>query len=126
MGNTSGKETPVKKASRRKSSAGQAATTENSTVTIPISEFQNHAKEILTRRFVDIMETMAQKSAEGSMPHTKYLFEIGGVKEELQRLAENEGEPSLAEMLMAEVRRHREAEISSPAEPARRDETEAS
>jgi hypothetical protein len=113
-------EASVKKTPRRGrvSQAGQTEIPQSQAATIPLSEFQSHAQEILSRRFADILESMAQKSVEGSLPHTKYLFEICGVNEELQRLAQNEGEPSLAELLLAEVRRHRELEAGSPAEPA--------
>jgi hypothetical protein len=64
------------------------------------------------------MKTTAEKSAKGSLPHTKYLFEIGGVKEEIQRQGQSNGEPSLAEILLAEVRRQSEPEASSLVGPA--------
>lgn len=112
----SGKETPVKTPRRiRRSSAEQAPNSESVTETIPVTDFQSHTRELLTGRFANIMEAMAQKSAEGSLSHTKYLFEIGGVRGELQRQAQNDGEPTLAELLLAEVRRHRDEETSSAA-----------
>jgi hypothetical protein len=75
-----------------------------------VTDFLSHTKELLIEKFADIMETIAQKSIEGSLSHTKYLFEIGGVREELLRQVQNNGEPSLAELLLAEVKGHRDAE----------------
>jgi hypothetical protein len=111
----SGKETLMKKipARKKRGAAAQAVNSETATEAIPVTDFQSHTKELLTGRFANIMEAMAQKSAEGSLAHTKYLFEIGGVREELQRQSENNGEPTLAELLLAEVRRHRGEETSS-------------
>ena len=113
----SGKETLMKKtpARKRRDAAGHAATSETATETMPVTDFQSHTRELLTGRFANIMEAMAQKSVEGSLAHTKYLFEIGGVREELQRQAQNDGEPTLAELLLAEVRRHRDEDTSSVA-----------
>ena len=118
MERTSGKKTLMNKISARKrrGAAGQAANSETAIESIPVTDFQSHTRELLTRRFANIMEVMAQKSAEGSISHTKYLFEIGGVREELQRQAQSDGEPTLAELLLAEVRRHRHEETSSAAE----------
>lgn len=115
MEKMNGRETLMKKtpARKRRGMARHAANSETVTVTISVTDFQSHTKELLTGRFANIMETMAQKAAEGSLAHTKYLFEIGGVREELQRQAQNDGEPTLAELLLAEVRRHRGEETSS-------------
>jgi len=82
----------------------------------PVTDFLGRTKEILTEKFADIVEALAQKSVEGSLPHTKYLFEIAGLKEEFLRQVQNNGEPTLAELLLAEVKRHRDEATSAPAE----------
>ena len=114
----SGKETPLKKAPARKR-PGVAHPTTNSQGAAEsgaVTDFQGHTKELLAVKFANIMATMAQKSVEGSLSHTKYLFEISGVREELQRQVQNNGEPTLAELLMAEVKRHRDEAALTKAE----------
>ena len=39
---------------------------------------------MISGRFSKIMVKMAEASEKGSLPHTKYLFDIGGVKEDIQ------------------------------------------
>ena len=73
---------------------------------------------MLREKFADIMGAMAQKSIEGSLSHTKYLFEIGGVREELLREIENNGEPTLADLLLEEVRRRRDLDAANSATEA--------
>ena len=51
---------------------------------------------------------MATESINGSLSHTKYLFQIGGVMEEIQRYEENKNEPNLVDLLLAEVKRRQE------------------
>jgi hypothetical protein len=77
---------------------------------IPVEEYQSHAKKVVSENFAHIVQTMAEKSAKGSLSHTKYLFEIGGVKEEIQRQGQGEDEPSLADLLLAEIRKRQTAE----------------
>ena len=73
------------------------------------TDFLTHLRRIITEKFASIIETIAQKSAEGSLPHTKYLFDIGGVKEGLRNEVQNNGEPSIAELLLGEVNKHKAA-----------------
>jgi hypothetical protein len=119
------KETPVRK---RRSSAELVASSEAAPETIPISDFQSHTQEIIASRFAEIIAAMAQKSAEGSLSHTKYLFDIGGVKDELQQQGQDNDEPTLAELLLAEVRRHQteQAQTSGAAGSGALDQVEAS
>ena len=74
----------------------------------PEDDFLSHTQRILTENFASIVETLVQKSVAGSLPHTKYLFEIGGVKEGLRNQIQNNdnGEPSLAELVLAVVKKH--------------------
>jgi hypothetical protein len=71
----------------------------------PVRNYKTHTKKLIAKQFSGIMESMAVKSKEGSLAHTKFLFEIGGVKEDLERQGRGKAEPSLADLLLAEVRR---------------------
>jgi len=76
---------------------------------IPAEHYQSHAKKVVSGNFANILDRMAKKSVEGSLSHTKYLFEIGGVKEDIERLGQ-EAEPSLADLLHEEIQKQRAAE----------------
>jgi len=106
-------ETPSRKRCRSKLGAAQSALAADSR---PVTDFLSLTKKILTERFASIIEALAQKSSEGSLPHTKYLFDIGGLREELLRQVKNDGEPSVAELLLAEVKRHRDLETAATVE----------
>ncbi len=75
----------------------------------PVRNYKTHTKKLIAKQFSGIMESMAVKSKEGSLAHAKFLFEIGGVKEELERQGRGKAEPSLADLLLAEVRRQHAA-----------------
>jgi hypothetical protein len=125
-----GKRTLIREAGVRnsRSSAELVASSEAAPETIPISDFQRHTKKIVADRFAEIIAAMAQKSAEGSPSHTKYPFDIGGVMDELQRQGQDGDEPTLAELLLAEVRRHQteQTQTSDAAGSAALDQVEAS
>jgi len=92
----------------------QNAATESAAKQDPVVDYKHRAKAVVLGKFADILEAMAEKSIQGSLPHIKYLFEIGGVEEEFQRRGDGSGEPSLADLLLAEVRRQRMAEGAVP------------
>jgi len=92
----------------------------------PVKNFKRHTSKVISEEFSDIVETMANKSKAGSLAHTKYLFEIGGVKEEIQRQGQGKGEPSLADLLLAEVRRQRSADAARASEKAADDDMDDS
>ncbi len=81
-----------------------------------VRNYRRHAKGVIAENFVTIMTTMAEKSNEGSLSHTKYLFEIGGVKEDIQRQGQGKPEPSLAELLLAEVKKRQGARLLTAGE----------
>jgi hypothetical protein len=74
----------------------------------PVTDFITRTKDVLRDRFANILDAIAEKSVEGSLPHAKYLFELAGLREEFVRQVQGDGEPTLAEVLLAEVTRHRE------------------
>jgi hypothetical protein len=86
----------------------------------PVRNYRRHTKKLISESFSDIMKNMAKDSIAGSLAHTKYLFDIGGVKEDIQRKAGGKGEPSLAELLLAEVRKQGSKELSRNADEADR------
>jgi hypothetical protein len=77
----------------------------------PVRNYKTHTKKLIAKQFSGIMESMAVKSKEGSLAHVKFLFEIGGVKEDLERQGRGKSEPSLADLLLAEVRRQHAANV---------------
>ena len=79
----------------------------------PVEDYQRHTKKVVSGKFASIMKTMAERSEKGSLPHTKFLFEIGGVKEEIRRRGRGDAEPSLADLLLAEIRKQRAIEIAT-------------
>ncbi len=106
-------EGPAPEASKSADSPPHAAT-DGGAKQEPVVDYKHHAKAVVLGKFADILEAMAEKSIQGSLPHIKYLFEIGGVEEEFQRRGDGSGEPSLADLLLAEVRRQRMAECAVP------------
>lgn len=71
----------------------------------PVRNYKTHTKKLIAEQFSGIMESIAVKSKQGSLAHAKFLFELGGVKKELERQGRDKREPSLADLLQAEVRR---------------------
>src|SRR5271170_1288991 len=106
--------TPAEKRNAAHSEAEQAATPIPAVVPMErpkkkrVRNYKRHTAKLLSEEFPDIMQTLAKKSKEGSLSHTKYLFEIARVKEDIERQGQG-SEPSLAELLLAEVRKRRAA-----------------
>ncbi|AXC13595.1 hypothetical protein ACPOL_4320 [Acidisarcina polymorpha] len=78
----------------------------------PVRNYRRHTKGVISGRFAKIMVRMAEASEKGSLPHTKYLFDIGGVKEDIHRQKRGKAEPSLADLLLAEIRKQHADEAS--------------
>jgi hypothetical protein len=70
-----------------------------------VRNFRSYAKRRVSEDFPKIVDAMSKKSIEGSLAHTKYLFEIGGVKEEIESQTGDKHEPSLSELLIGEIKR---------------------
>ncbi len=49
--------------------------------------FRKTAQEEIGKEYTNIVQTLAKNAAEGSVPHTKLLFDLGGVKEEVRASA---------------------------------------
>jgi len=86
----------------------------------PVRNLRFHAKKLIAREFSEIMESMAEKSKAGSLAHAKFLFEIGGVKEDLSRGGRRgKREPSIADLLRGGIKLRQEANAAELAESQR-------
>lgn len=70
------------------------------------SNFRKTAQEEIGKKYTKIVRTLAKQAAEGSVQHTRLLFDLGGVKEEVRASATGKRRkpPSLGAILVKEVR----------------------
>jgi hypothetical protein len=73
------------------------------------------AQEEIGKRYTHILQTLAKEAAKGSVQHTKLLFDLGGVNEEVQAsaTARKRRPRSLGEILLKEaeaIKRRKELE----------------
>jgi len=80
-------------------------------------QYRRFARRLLSESFAAIMERMAQESIGGSLAHTRYLFELGGLTEELRNEGQAKGEPNLGELMREEIKRQRAAAAAAAAKP---------
>lgn len=68
-------------------------------------QFRKKAQEEIGKSYTAIIQALANEAASGSVPHTKLLFDLGGVKEEVQASATGRRRrpPSLGEILLKEA-----------------------
>jgi hypothetical protein len=85
----------------------------------PVRNLRFHTKRLIAKEFSEIMESMAEKSKAGSLAHAKFLFEIGGVKEDLAQARRGKAEPSMADLLMGGIKLRQEAHAAELAESLR-------
>ncbi|HMD20957.1 MAG TPA: hypothetical protein VKH40_11570 [Alloacidobacterium sp.] len=79
--------------------------------------FRKKAQEEIGKSYTAIVKTLANKAARGSVQHTKLLFDLGGVKEEVQASATGRRRRprSLGEILLKEAEAlKRNKEIEAP------------
>jgi hypothetical protein len=67
--------------------------------------FRKTVQDAIGENYIDIVETLASKAVQGSVQHTKLLFDLGGVDDEVQAAAtpRRRRPPSLGRILLAEV-----------------------
>jgi hypothetical protein len=66
--------------------------------------FRKKAQEEIGRKYEGIVEKLAEKATQGSVQHTKLLFELGGVKEQVQASSQRKRRAlSLGEILLKEA-----------------------
>jgi hypothetical protein len=100
---------PKRAIAKRPSRAVAMTTVEPEKVkTKRVRNFKRHVKQVIAEKFPEIVLKLATESINGSLSHTKYLFQMGGVLEEIQRQEENKNEPNFVDLLLSEVRRRQE------------------
>lgn len=86
---------------------------------VKAKHFRKKAQEEIGKNFHSIVKKLAKKAAGGSVPHTRLLFDLGGVKEEVSAAAPKKRQrrpPSLGKLLLDEVaKKKREKEKASQA-----------
>jgi hypothetical protein len=67
--------------------------------------FRKTAKEEIERKYKGIVEALGNGAVGGSVPHTKLLFDLGGVKEEVAAAPSKrrKATPSLGKRLLEEA-----------------------
>ena len=66
--------------------------------------FRKKAQEEIGKKYEGIVEKLAEKATEGSVQHTKLLFELGGVREQVQVSSpKRRRSPSLGKLLLKEA-----------------------
>jgi len=103
---------------RPKKAASPSAEEATEPVSAKKKRVQNfrRAKIEISGAFPEIVHTLIDRAKEGSVNHTKLLFDIGGVKEQMKEEAKHRervaGSASLADLLMHELERQHEPEPS--------------
>jgi len=70
-----------------------------------IRNYRRYVKNKLAARFPQILDKLVAESLAGSLAHTKFLFEIGGLGDELGAEGQEKGEPNLGDLFVNEVKR---------------------
>jgi uncharacterized membrane-anchored protein YhcB (DUF1043 family) len=66
--------------------------------------FKKTAQDQIQKSYKKIVETLAEEAQKGSVRHTKMLFDLGGVKEEVEAIkSKRKKSPSLGKLLLQEV-----------------------
>ena len=84
--------------------------------------FRKKAQEEIGKKYEGIVEKLAEKATQGSVQHTKLLFELGGVKEQVQASSQRKRRaPSLGEILLkeAEAMKRDKEKVQAIAEPTK-------
>lgn len=82
-----------------------------------VNNFKRHAKREISEAFPAIVDGLVERAKEGSLTHTKFLFDIGGVKDKPLSQEKREREPSLSEMLLEEVTKRHDESAAAEALP---------
>jgi hypothetical protein len=84
--------------------------------------FRKKAQEEIGKKYGEIVEKLAEEATKGSVQHTKLLFDLGGVKEEVEASTlKRRRPPSLGKLLLKEaeaMKRNKEKPADSCAGPA--------
>lgn len=85
-----------------------------------VRDYKRHAKKELSEAFPEIVGVLIERAKKGSLTHAKFLFEIGGVKDERLGRVSRKRHVSLAEILLNEVAKRGE-EAADVGEPQRKE-----
>jgi hypothetical protein len=78
--------------------------------------FRKTAQETIGENYKTIVEELAKAASKGSVQHTRLLFDLGDVKEEVRASAKTKRRrkaPSLSKMLMDEVMKRRKEQSAN-------------
>lgn len=70
---------------------------------VRVRNFKGHTQKHLSESFSEILEAHLGEAKKGSIKHTEWLFEVGGVKDEINGTKKKSGDSSLASLLMVEL-----------------------
>jgi len=85
------------------SPAEKEAKTEHAKPTKP-KHYRKTAQEVIEQQYRQIVTTLATEATKGSVRHTKLLFDLGGVQEEVQSASPRRRKsPSLGRLLLKEA-----------------------
>lgn len=99
---------PAKRAAKKKAPAAAGATaTAGEGKAAPkkkrVCNFKRHAKNEISGAFPEIVHTLIEEAKSGSLNHTRLLFDLGGVKDQVKEELKQKDKtlpPSFADMLM--------------------------
>jgi hypothetical protein len=117
---SSTKKRPAKTAAKKKqpkaagTAGGQGQEAEPAKTKKKVQNFRRHAKQEISGAFPEIVHELIDRAKAGSLDHTKLLFDIGGVKDQVKEEAKHKervaNSASLADLLLHELERQHEAE----------------
>ena len=98
------------KTSRKQDSSSEQIKADKSPQTdkkkpIKPKQFKKAAQEAIGEKYQTIVNAFAEKASKGSVQHTKLLFDLGGVKEEVRAVSSKRYRtPSLGKLLLEEAK----------------------
>lgn len=89
-------------------SAGETTSEDRAKVKAPrVRNYRKFTKEKIAESFPEIVGGLVSRAKKGQLGHTRLLFDLGGVKDDLKRGASRRREPSLGKLLLEEVEKCR-------------------
>lgn len=88
--------------------AGETASEAKGKVKAPrVHNYRKFTKQKIAESFPEIVGGLVSRAKKGQLGHTRLLFDLGGVKDDLKRGASRRREPSLGKLLLEEVEKRR-------------------
>lgn len=93
-----------KKSSSNKQAVASPQNIESEETPTKPKHFKKEAQDQIGKSYKKIVEKLAEEAEKGSVRHTKVLFDLGGVKEELEAVKpKRRKRASLGQLLLKEV-----------------------